>query len=601
MARTATPTHYISGNKASRVPRTHIILDAESVIAETAKGEVHTFRVAVTSIDRMPKNGTTWMPTEYATHLTPADVWQWIDAHAKPRARTVVVAHNAGYDLRITDALTQLETLGYQLVTLSLMPGATFGTWRKDTTTICVVDSMTWLPTSLDRIGTLVGVNKQRLPDQQDCPELWEQRCQIDVEILRAAWMRIIMWCRETDVGNWRPTGAGTAWSYWRHKHYTHKVLVHDVDDVRVLERRAAWTGRAEAWRRGKLTGGPWQEWDYSCAYARIAMSCNVPTRLRGEIRGAGIERSMRGASDRAILATVRVTTDLPCVPASHGKLIAWPTGTFDTVLWDHEIRMARANGATVTPIRAWSYIAEPALQQWATEILGIIDDTKAGDDQIIRTLCKHWSRSLIGRFGSRFSTWEHFGVAPVARMDLSTMQLPEDTERRRMLTIGRNVMVATDETDAPDSAPQIMSWIMAEARVRLWHAMTTAGLDNLAYCDTDCVIVNREGADRLRQAAIPDLRIKATYQQLEVLATRRIITDGQLRASGIPKGAVRTADGLWSAEVWQGLSASLQTGKVGSVNITRKTMRISSVDNRRKPLPAGRTTAFVRDDPPTV
>ena len=41
-----------------------------------------------------------------------------------------IVAHNAGYDLRICQAFQLLPTLGWVLTHLSLSPGATWCTWR---------------------------------------------------------------------------------------------------------------------------------------------------------------------------------------------------------------------------------------------------------------------------------------------------------------------------------------------------------------------------------------------------------------------------------------------------------------------------------------
>lgn len=590
MARMAAPAHWIAPNESNRVPRVHIVLDSEAVVTQTARGEEHTFRCAVTSCDRMAKNGSKWLPTEWAEHADARSVWEWIDAKCRPRSRTVVVAHNAGYDLRVTDALDVLADLGYKLHGLSLSPGATWGTWRRDGRTLVVVDSMTWLPTALDRIGRMIGHNKVALPGLEDEPALWSQRCRTDVEILRDAWMRIVHWLRDSDAGNWRPTGAGTAWSFWRHRHYTHPVLVHDNDEVRDLERRAAWTGRAEAWRKGRLKGGPWCEWDFTAAYARIAAECDVPTRLRGELPAARIDRYLRGVEGRHTLATCTVTTEVPVVPSSLADRIVWPVGRFETVLWDCEVQLARAAGATVEPHRAWTYIAQPALRSWATWVLDVIDNPDPAFDPIVRSMVKHWSRALIGRFGSRFATWDAFGLAVENRLDLSTIRFPGEDKSRRMLTIGDDVMVQTDDQDAPDSAPQIMSYVMAEARCRLWRAMVVAGLENVAYVDTDCVIASAEGSDRLRDADLAGFRIKAKYQHLEVIGTRKIVTDGELRAAGVPKGAVRVGDGLWSADRWEGLASSLKRNDGASVRVDRKTIRLSTIDRRRRARRGGTT-----------
>src|SRR5438132_11061342 len=150
----------------------------------------------MTSRDRRSHKNVDWQPTCFAVNDDVASLWDWVTGRCKAKERTVLVAHNLGYDLRVTDAFTQLPALGWVLDHFSLAPGATWLTWKRAGSTLQMVDSMTWLPTSLANIGQAIGREKLALPRSSDQSSAWTARCVSDVEILRDAWLRIIQWLK---------------------------------------------------------------------------------------------------------------------------------------------------------------------------------------------------------------------------------------------------------------------------------------------------------------------------------------------------------------------------------------------------------------------
>lgn len=594
MSTAPTMAHWVRANHANRVPRTHVVLDAEATITETDGGQTHTFRCAVTSVDRMHPKKHHWLPTVYAEHDTTTDVWRWIDGQCRTRERTVVVAHNAGYDLRITDGLRQLDALGWKLVSLSMNPGATWGTWRRGDASLVLVDSLTWLPMPLELIGRMVGHEKPDLPTQHATTALWFARCLADVEILRRAWLRIVHWVRGDDVGNWRPTGAGAAWNHYRHRHMTHRLLAHDDVELRARERRAAWTGRAEAWQLGRLSDGPWFEYDFRCAYATVARECWVPTVCLGTLASKRHHAVLSGEGNVAALCDATVSTDAPTLPTHHDGQILWPTGTFSGTWWSHELRNALDHGAHVEVTHATGYSCAPALRQWAEWVFSVLDAPTGTHDPVLVALVKHWSRALIGRFGTRYAVWAHVGDLPTYEVGLGWEWRESDPVGHRSLQIGHRVLVQSDERDGADTVPSVMSWIMAESRVRLWRAMTLAGLDHVVYVDTDALVVDVAGMEALEAVGVPGLRRKAVFRRLEVLGTRKLVADGALRAAGVSRGAVRSGALSWQSDAWDGLVSSLNGGAPDAVNVRRKVINLGSAERRRQRTTGGSTKAWV-------
>lgn len=586
--------HWIAPNERSIIPRNYVTLDTEAKRVIENRRERQTFRCATIAWDRQSQRTKSWMPTEWQDFTSPTAMWDFIDGCVRTDERMVIVSHNAGYDIRISDALAQLARLGWSLEILTLGAKQTWAAWRREKQRIVWVDSLSWLPHALHKIGDAVGVAKRPLPDDSDDISVWFKRCQDDVAILRTAWMRVTQWLMDTNHGNWRPTGAGQCWQTYRHRYITHRILVHDDVDARIAERRAAWTGRAEAWQHGKLNRGPYTEFDMSAAYARIAQNHNVPTRLVGESHGGFVDAIERNNDKIALLSECTVTTNAPCVPTLHEGKIIWPSGTFQTTLWDNEARLVLQCGGKIVVHRQWVYRSHPALKAWADWILSMVDARKGSIDPVIRMVAKHWSRALIGRFGSRYSQWEYFGEAPTNDIALGWSRIEEDGPARRTLHVGDRVLMQSDVIEGRDAAPQVMSWIMAQCRVDLWHLMHHVGFHNVIYVDTDSVIVGPDALPRMEHLRGRHLVRKAKWRQIEILGTRRIILDGDLRAAGVATGAVRTGERSWQAEQFGGMIGSLSTGDAAGVTVTDRTVRLKAKDVRRHHLPDGATAPYV-------
>lgn len=584
--------HYVRANHVTRVPRNFIFLDTEAQQQRDGKGVVQTFRLGCARLDRRTHRDGGWREPERADFFNLESLWDWVDAHCQTKARTVLVAHKLDYDIRITDALRQLTGRGFGCEFLRLDAGQCWGTFKRGSQTLVMSDSLTWLNMGLDKVGPMVAIPKLALPSWDDTDEAWLARCRRDVEILAEAYRRIIDWIKREDMGNWRPTGAGQSWSAYRHRFRTHKLLVHDNEDAYEAERRAVWAGRCEAWRWGKQTGGPFTEWDFTAAYAHVGATCDVPTRLVGDSSTVTEAQYDKLTHRYRVLADVTVTTEAPTVPARKDERIVWPVGTFTTSLWDAEVQLAREAGATVTYQRAWWYVRRPAIAEFCAWCLSVLDERNADIDPIVRAVVKHWSRSLIGRFGARWSKWEQIGVAPSYDVALGWAKHGGSGDTWRMLQLGEQLLRESEVHDANDAMPSVMGYVMSECRARLWRACVLAGINNVAYIDTDSLIVNRTGHSALLAAPVDGLRVKGQWNTLEVLGPRQLIVGGKLRAAGVPRDAERVEPDVWEASVWTQFGTSIAHGESDRVRILPRRMRIRGLDRRRIHAPHGLTAA---------
>lgn len=590
--RGAAPPHWISRNESTRHPNAYVYVDSEAHRRRHGPTETQTWRLGVAACDRRESSTSAWREREWGTFTSPDQLWAWVSKRAPHNGRTVLVCHNLAYDLRVTRALQLLPELGWKLERLRLDTGQAQCVWRNGRKSLVGVDTTSWLPMTLHRVGGLLRMTKPPLPSDDDSDEAWLARCTADVEILAVAWRRIVDWLQRRELGAWRPSGAGTGWGVYRHSHYTHPVLVHNVDGVKQAERDAAATGRCEAWRHGDLGRGRWAEWDYSHAYASIALAENVPVRLRrfGPCRQlAQLERwGERGTA----LAVVDVDTDVPVLPAQVDGRWCWPTGTFTTTAWWPELRLAMENGAQLRPRWLAGYETAPALRQWAAWVIELTEGRGDGADPIVAAVAKQWGRSVIGRFGMRYVEWEQAGELPDMAVKAGMFRDDDTGRDGRFLQVGNQLLVEAGLIDGDDAAPQVMSYVMSVGRVRLWRAMLAAGFGNVVHVDTDGLVVTAAGSERLEAAQLAGLRRKRWWSSLRVLGPRQLVLDGQPRIQGLPRGAVPDGDGAWRADVWERLPGAMRAGRSDQVRVVTRTIRVRGKDARRRWLPDGGTAA---------
>ena len=209
--RTSAPAHYIPHNKATRVPRSFIYLDTEAHRQEVDRGEVQTFRLACAAHERRRGNRGDYTDRTDGTFYTTRDLWAWVADRCPARARTVLVAHNLAYDLRIGNAFAEMFALGWRLTDIRIDRGSAFARFADGKRSLVCVDSLSWVPIGLEKLGAMVGIRKLDLPAWDDTDDAWRARCERDVAILGEVWRRLMSWVVEADLGNWKPTGAGQA------------------------------------------------------------------------------------------------------------------------------------------------------------------------------------------------------------------------------------------------------------------------------------------------------------------------------------------------------------------------------------------------------
>jgi hypothetical protein len=528
---------------------------------------------------------------------TPEQLWAFIAGARLDNRLMVVWAHNLSFDLRVSEALRWLPVNGYALEAIVLEKTASWASFTSPHGDLTVCDLHSWLPCPLERVASALGRSRHKVKYVSADRQTLIAHCRNDTLITSEAVGRLVEWLNSNNAGSFRPTGSGQSHAMWRRRWLPVKTVLAHGDEVALeRERTSMWTGRAEAWRWGKVTG-PLYEHDLNLAYCRIAADSAVPVKLVQRTGRTTVETYLASLRRYAVLADVTICTDLPIVPTSEDGRVFWPVGTFHTTLWEPELMQVIESGADVTIHRTWRYTTAPVLAPMAEYIIEHLEDSDAATDRVIKLMLKHWARTLVGRCALRYREWDDYGTVGAMGLSLSTLFDADTGDMTELLQVGYRIMELTDLAEADSSVPQITGWVMSKARANLWAIMCAAGFSELYYVDTDCVIVSLAGHRNLEAWAAPPpgtvLVPKSTYTEGHIYGPRNLTLGGERRLSGVPKRAIRTGELRFNGEVWAGLRASLESKRHNEVAVLPRDFDVDDGDPRRLHVMHGYTQPF--------
>jgi hypothetical protein len=590
------PPHYLKSLKTTSTPQRLLWLACHGQAVR--RREHHELRFQAAAL------GKTWWTARKRerrdtldTYDDPEALWASVASWCPQGRRVVLFTWDLAEQIRLAQLLTHLPALGWDLDRIVLERTAAWCSLRNGTRTLVCCDLQSWAPVAWEKIRQDVAAFGL-IPDAFPAGATYPQNAALArAQVIRAAVMQIFDWIHGENLGPFRPTGSGQSYAAYRRRFGSVRLLVHDDTDRLDAERRAMHTGRAEAWRHGRLPSATYVEYDLHAAYATIGRDCEVPCIARSEIMRPTARTVSRAMESYSVLADVTVSTAVECVPYHVGGRTMWPIGTFRTQLYDPELKLALQHAAKVEFHRAYTYHRAPALRDFCTWVLAGLDGQTQVYGPVAQRVLKHWSRCLVGRLGLRFRQWHYFGPQDPPDVRLVSYLDLDDDVRTDMLLAGNRRMLLGDMAESTESLPQIPGWVMSECRARLWNEMVMNGAA-LVYVDTDSVILNMSKVPHITGDSFLDKfgtewRRKGTYNRLTIHGPRNLELNYSRRVAGLPLSAQETRPLEFTGEVMRGVKHAMRNGELDCVVSMPRTFHLQTQDLRRGHNADGSTYPF--------
>lgn len=513
----------LKANEGNLLPRRIIFFDTETLPERTAHSTRLTHYLRLGCAEFGVLEAGRWTRVKLLNFSTAEEFWVWAIARGTPRGTTWIVSHGAVFDLATTQfpllwesgAVVDDKPRAKRAPTAgdgTIAPPASLVVLEDPPTIIgfravasgsrfIVVDTLNYFREPLAAMGETVGLPKLPMPEFSASNEDWFTYCRRDCDILREAFLGLVKFVAEQNLGNFGKTAPSQAMNAFRHRFMRHKIVQHDRRDVRALERDAYFGGECRVFYLGPIRATVHQL-DVAGLFPSAMLYSAVPWRLlRWEIRDEPLP--LAPAIDPArTIAEVVVNSPSETFPWRKDGRVSYLCGRFRTCLCGPELAYAVDKGYVIEWGRWAEYATIPLFTAYVEHFWRLRSQFRAAGNKLYDRLCKLLLNSLYGKFGQLGSAWIDRPELLPERPWSQWVELDCARSRRRdFRAVGWRAQERVAKQEIDGAFPAISAFITSAARQRMRELRRTAGVHDVYYQGVDSLIVSQEAFLRLLAA----------------------------------------------------------------------------------------------------
>ena len=595
------PPHFIKPNHRTALPSSCIWVDTETQAVPQPDGSEHHVLSFGWAVHRRRIKGLRWSPPEWFRFDTRQEFWDWALAKTSKGKRTYIFAHNWGFDAPVLGAFSVLPARGWQPYKAILdgppvwipfrLPEPVPHVWTrvvdrmkkkrrpKVQRSLVLMDTLNIWRMPLERVGSSIGLPKLKMPSPDASQTVWDLYGLRDVEIIERA---VLEWCRflvEHDLGNFSMTLAAQAFAAYRHRFMPVKIFCDSKPKALELAREALHGGRTECFRLGEHTG-PLYLVDVNSLYPAMMARFPYPTKLRGVYKHLTIDKLVDLEQDNSLCCRCEIETDEPVYGVVHDTRLVFPTGKLVTTLCTPELVYAIAKGHLKRPLATAVYTQDLIFREYVEYFWKMRQDAERSENDVLAEQCKLMLNSLYGKFGQRGRHWEDAGEAE-DDVALTWRQVNADTgEQKRYRKFAGLLQELTDTGESFNSHPSIAAHVTAYGRMHMWCLIQRAGIHNVYYMDTDSLLLNAVGFEKLEDEIsynkLGRLKLERAVDRAELRGVKDYTLDDVTKVKGVRKDAIWEARDKVRQTQFTGLKGLLASGQVDAPVVRQITKHLS-------------------------
>jgi len=579
--------HWLKPTKRVIAPRRIVFVDTETthdVITEDPTPQ--DFRLGVACLWRRKtanrKESETWF--EFADK---GRFWDWLIGHTVINETTILVAHNAKFDLLVLGVLEEIPSKGW-IVHRLYEKGMTFflsvslpteefqewidgdqdiekfegDKWRRR---IRVIDNGNLYPGTLEALGESIGAVKMAMPASTESNDAWFPYCRQDVNVMLQAWRKRFEFLSDNNLGSFKYTVASQSFESFRHRFQNRWIQIHADQPVLDLEREAYRGGRTECFFVGRPPAETVYKLDVNSMYPYVMHKYAYPYEMAGYRSMPTREYVWRHMHHHAVVAAVDLVVTEPIFPFREKGRNVYPVGHLNIVLTTNELRLAFDRGwVREIDAVAWYHQARLFTDFMAFFYPMKVAATEKGDP-VQRLFSKLLLNTSYGKWGQKGRTDSIIGRCGLDEMSVEQGHDLKEDKDYTITHLHGLVYETYEEDESFNSFPAIAAHVTANARLYLWELIQTAGRENVYYCDTDSVFTNSKGKDRLAHLVdsrrLGYLKVEGESKDVLLHGLKDYEWSGKATIKGIPHNAPGNAHDGFEVEYWPSFTTHLERG----------------------------------------
>jgi len=579
--------HRIRENHGSELPDEFVFFDTET--RESPQGG------NVTELVFLLGTGIYWrrerdtvIPFRFDTRKK---FWDEVNNRSKARQTLYLIAHNVGFDFRVLKGFEWMKRKGFRLEKIIYNQSSNVWTFRNDRRTIYVLDNMNFFKGTLSSLGESIGIPKLTMPEASNRDAIFAY-CENDTRIVFEAWKKLLAFIGENELGNFARTIAGQAFNAYRHRFMKEKIFVHTNERATKLERESYRGGRTECFRVGRMPEDEYTVLDVNSMYPSVMREGLYPVELFE--RENDFAHAVEGVfhDGLGIVADVLISTNIPVFGVRKAGKLIFPVGTFRAVLTTSEFRYAVDHYLVSKFYSSYLYRMKPLFREYVDFFFGKRAEYRKEKNESFAFICKLFLNSLYGKFGQRNEVFKEVGRDPDAPDGVEEFYDSDARRNVKRRTVNGLIEESVGFKEGFESFCAIASHVTADARMKLWGLIKTAGRENVFYCDTDSLIVNRAGRDRLKGYVgneIGMLSVKQVASNLTLFGNKDYTFGKETVRKGVKNSANELAPGIFEQDTFEGMAGAIRMNRSNRMLVTRTMKVLKRIYDKGVVLPDGR------------
>ncbi len=573
---------YLKSVKRTTFPNRFLFIDTETLKYREYNLDLHRMRLAITCYIRLDKTPYNIKYEMWREFYTQREVCDYIERLAYDKMPLWIVTSNPKFDIGaiafikwFTEWKWKLDFIGESGLTFILQI-------KKRNKLIKIVALQNYFTTSIQKIGELIGLPKLDTDVFTDNMNELKEYCTRDTEILKQGFLKYVQFVVDNDLGNFALTKAGQSFMAYRRRFMSHKILIHRRENISKFERSAYHGGRVECFRIGKQPVKDYIIVDVNSLYPYVMRNNYYPIRLKGHIEPGNLKKLELSLSKFCVTARVLLDTNEPVYAHKMDKKCCFPVGMFYETLNTRALLYALEHKHIKKVICGYYYEKGYMFKRYINYFWKLRVKAQAEKNKVMSQLIKYFMNSLYGKWAQQVPETIEKKDEPTDKFEIEygyNNVTKQYTTHRTMFHVTESLR---GKIDGKKTNVGISAHITEDARMHLWSLLKECGIDNVLYCDTDSLIIERETYNRVLKKYIGSelgmLKIEKESQSLMIYTLKDYEFGTKIVRKGVGKAKQLSDDNTYSVLTGYGMSTLLKLGIKDAAILTPITKKLSRI-----------------------